>query len=47
MSLNNEKPKVLIVDDEKGLRIGSKRILEDEGFVVEIAENGTEGVEGN
>lgn len=45
MSLNNEKPKVLIVDDEKGLRIGSKRILEDEGFVVEIAENGTEGVE--
>lgn len=41
---DNNSPKVLIIDDEKGLRIGSQRILEDEGFIVEIAENGTEGV---
>ncbi len=41
---DNNSPKVLIIDDEKGLRIGSQRILEDEGFVVETAENGTEGV---
>jgi len=39
------KPKVLIVDDEKGLRIGTKRLLELEGYVVDTAENGTEGIE--
>ena len=39
------KPKVLIVDDEKGLRIGTKRLLELEGYEVETAENGTEGIE--
>lgn len=38
------KPKVLIVDDEKGLRIGTKRLLELEGYDVETAENGTEGI---
>ncbi|MFH0733684.1 MAG: ATP-binding protein [bacterium] len=36
--------KVLIVDDEKGLRLGTKRLLESEGFVVDTAENGTEGI---
>lgn len=36
--------KILIVDDEKGLRLGTKRLLESEGFIVETAENGTEGI---
>jgi PAS domain S-box-containing protein len=39
-----EKPKILIVDDEKGLRIGTHRLLESEGYYVESAENGTEGI---
>jgi two-component system, OmpR family, phosphate regulon sensor histidine kinase PhoR len=39
------KPKVLIVDDERGLRIGTKRILQSEGYEVDVAENGTEGIE--
>ena len=36
--------KILIVDDEKGLRLGTKRLLEKEGFEVVAAENGTEGI---
>ncbi len=36
--------KILIVDDEKGLRLGTKRLLESEGFSVDTAENGTEGI---
>lgn len=39
------KPKVLIIDDERGLRIGTKRILQSEGYEVDVAENGTEGIE--
>lgn len=42
--MDNEEPKILIVDDEKGLRIGTKRLLESEGFNVETAENGSEGI---
>ncbi|MGE5804423.1 MAG: response regulator [Ignavibacteria bacterium] len=38
------KPKVLIVEDEKGLRLGAKRLLQGEGYNVTVAENGTEGV---
>lgn len=41
---NGSKPKVLIVDDEKGLRIGTKRLLELEGYSVDTAENGAEGI---
>jgi len=41
---NVEIPKVLIVDDEKGLRTGTQRLLESEGYQVETAENGTEGI---
>ena len=37
-------PKILIVDDEKGLRLGTKRLLEGEGFIVETAESGNEGI---
>ncbi|NWF88445.1 MAG: response regulator [Ignavibacteriaceae bacterium] len=38
------KAKVLIVDDEKGLRLGTKRLLESEGFEVDAAQNGAEGI---
>lgn len=41
---NEQNPKVLIVDDEKGLRIGTQRLLESEGYQVTAAENGTEGI---
>lgn len=44
MEGNTTKPKVLIVDDEKGLRIGTKRLLELEGYTVSAAENGQEGI---
>ncbi|OQY73577.1 MAG: hybrid sensor histidine kinase/response regulator [Ignavibacteriales bacterium UTCHB3] len=41
----SEKPaKILLVDDEEYLRNGVKRILQIEGFEVETAENGTEGI---
>lgn len=42
--MNTYKPKVLIVDDEKGLRIGVQRLLTGEGYEVTTAENGTEGI---
>ncbi len=35
------KPKVLVVDDEKALRTGVKRLLEMENYEVTTAENGT------
>ncbi|MBU1098844.1 MAG: response regulator [Bacteroidetes bacterium] len=38
------RTKVLIVDDEKGLRLGTQRLLQSEGYLVSIAENGTEGI---
>lgn len=41
---SNYKPTVLIVDDEKGLRLGAKRLLSGEGYDVTTAENGTEGI---
>ena len=43
--MKNHKPQVLIVDDEKGLRVGAQRLLEDEGYKVDTAENGTKGIE--
>jgi two-component system, OmpR family, phosphate regulon sensor histidine kinase PhoR len=42
--MNTYKPKVLIIDDEKGLRIGAQRLLASEGYDVTTAENGTEGI---
>jgi PAS domain S-box-containing protein len=41
---NIYKPTVLIVDDEKGLRLGVKRLLSGEGYNVTSAENGSEGI---
>ena len=37
-------PKVIIIDDEKGLRTGTQRLLQSEGYEVDTAENGTEGI---
>ncbi len=37
-------PRILIVDDEKGLRLGTSRLLTAEGYEVDTAENGTEGI---
>ena len=42
--MKNNPPSILVVDDEKGLRTGVKRLLEAEGFQVDIAENGTAGI---
>ncbi len=36
--------KILVVDDEKGLRTGTKRLLESEGYLVECSENGTDAI---
>ncbi|MBA4251289.1 MAG: hybrid sensor histidine kinase/response regulator [Chlorobiaceae bacterium] len=43
--MTNGKTKILIVEDEKGLREGIKRLLELEGFQIELAERGTEGIQ--
>jgi PAS domain S-box-containing protein len=40
-----QRKRILIVDDERGLRLGTKRLLEKEGFEVLTAENGTQGIE--
>lgn len=32
--------RILVVDDEKGIREGCKRILAGEGYAVDVAENG-------
>ncbi len=42
--MEETKPKVIIIDDEKGLRIGTQRLLQSENFEVDVAENGTEGI---
>ncbi len=39
------KVKVLIVDDEKSLGIGIKRLLEKEGYDARLAVNGSEGIQ--
>ena len=40
----NDKERILVVDDERGIREGCRRILQSEGFEVETAENGKEGL---
>lgn len=40
----NLSTKILIVDDEEGLRLGTKRLLELENYYVDVAENGSEGI---
>ena len=36
--------KVLVIDDERAIRYSMKEILEMEGYEVETAENGEEGL---
>lgn len=37
--------KVLVIDDEPGMREGCKRALAPQGFTVEVAQDGIEGLE--
>jgi adenylate cyclase len=37
--------KILIIDDEEGVRISLKRVLERDGYEVMLAERGSEGIE--
>jgi len=39
------KPKILVIDDEKALREGIKDFIESESFYVEVADNGLSGIE--
>ncbi len=41
----NEKIRILVVDDESIVRVSCKRILEPEGFLVDIAADGYEAIE--
>jgi two-component system, OmpR family, phosphate regulon sensor histidine kinase PhoR len=41
----DDKITILVVDDEKGIREGCRRILTGDGFAVNVAENGKEGLE--
>ena len=36
---------ILVVDDEKGIREGCRRILTSEGYAVDVAENGKQGLD--
>jgi len=40
-----EKPRILVVDDEERIRAACTMVLEDEGYVVETADNGTLGMQ--
>jgi DNA-binding NtrC family response regulator len=42
--MTEEKPRVLVVDDEEGIRILLKRILEEAGYQVTTADNGKDAV---
>jgi two-component system, OmpR family, phosphate regulon sensor histidine kinase PhoR len=43
--MDNHYPKILIVEDEKGLRLGTEKLLTRKGYSVSTAENGKEGIE--
>ncbi len=42
--MDNNYPKILIVEDERGLRLGTQKLLSRKGYAVETAENGTDGI---
>lgn len=44
MNSEGKKANILIVDDEKGLRIGAQRLLEDEDYTVVTADCGEAGI---
>jgi two-component system, OmpR family, phosphate regulon sensor histidine kinase PhoR len=41
----SETVNILVVDDEKGIREGCRRILTGEGYTVDVAENGKQGLD--
>jgi len=41
----SEQTRILVIDDERGLREGCRRILESEGYAVDLAEDGQKGLE--
>lgn len=43
--MGKEEQVILIVDDEEGLREGLSKLLEDEGYAVECAEDGEKALE--
>ncbi|MCB0751218.1 MAG: response regulator, partial [Ignavibacteriae bacterium] len=43
--MDNIYPKILIVEDEKGLRLGTEKLLIRKGYSVSTAENGKIGIE--
>ena len=43
--MNGEAPRILVVDDEPGMRTGCHRILAAEGYEVETAEDGIDALE--
>lgn len=43
--MTDEQVRVLVVDDELGMREGCRKILEPEGYVVETAEDGVAGLD--
>ncbi len=44
-TMSKKKQNILIVDDEQGIRLSLQGILEDEGYQVTLAENGTQAIE--
>jgi len=42
--MENNHPNILIVEDEKGLRLGTEKLLARKGYSVDTAENGREGI---
>ena len=42
--MNNHTPRILVVDDEPGVRITLEGIIEDEGYEVAGAANGYEAL---
>ena len=43
--MTNEPARVLVVDDELGMREGCRKILESEGYMVAVAEDGVAGLD--
>jgi DNA-binding NtrC family response regulator len=41
----SEKPKILVVDDDKSIRASMSMILEEEGYLVDTAETGSQALE--
>ncbi len=42
--MDNQYPKILIIEDEKGIRIGTERLLIRNDYSVDTAKNGNEGI---